>query len=168
MADAQRRTEEVFDSIDRPFDSINEMLEELVESDRERRYRERAHAYFGRLLRAVRVIADPELDRLLNEARDTGALDEDAIEDLHWADLVVSGRRPGEDHETYLVVEVSIALDTDDVERAARRAAALGRLRPTLAVVAGDRISDDAAMMAKIRGVWQVVVGRPVEPGSAA
>jgi hypothetical protein len=170
-----------FDGVDRRFDGVDRRLDgidrqlgrldqhvgELRGSDRERRYRDRASAYFGRLLRLVRVVAAPELDRLLDEGRTTGALDEDAIDDVRWADLIVGGRRPGEESDTYLIVEVSVALDSDDVERAARRAAALGRLRPTLAVVAGDRISTEAAALAKARGVWQMLDGRPVEPGSA-
>ncbi len=175
LTEAQQRTEQHVRALaeaqlrsEGRLDRLEQHMAELRGNDRERRYRERASGFFGRLLRGVRVVDSPELDRLLDEGRDTGALDEDAIDDVRLADIIVGGQRPGEDSDTFLIVEVSVALDSDDVERAARRAAALGRLQPTLAVVAGDRISDEAARLAKARGVWQMVVGRPVEPGSAA
>jgi hypothetical protein len=171
------RTEERFDRLEGRFDRLTEHVADLRGRDRERFYRDRASAYFGRLLRRVRVVPPTELDELLAEGMASGALaegmasgalDEDTAQDVRWADLIVGGRRPGEDRDTYLVIEVSAAVDEDDVERAARRAAALGRLRPTLAVVAGDRLTPEAAALAEARGVWQMLDGRMVQPGSAA
>jgi hypothetical protein len=162
------RTEERFDRLEGHVDRLTEHVADLRCRDRERFYRDRASAYFGRLLRRVRVVPPRELDELLDEGMASGALDEDTAQDVRWADLIVGGRRPGEDRDTYLIIEVSVAVDEDDVERAARRAAALGRLRPTLAVVAGDRLTPEAAALAEARGVWQMLDGRMVQPGSAA
>jgi hypothetical protein len=114
------------------------------------------------------VVGAAELDQILDEGLAAGTLDEDAVQDVRLADLIVGGRRPGEDSDTYLVVEVSAAIDPDDVERATRRAAALGRLRPTLAVVAGERLTPEASALADAREVWRMLDGRGVEPGSAA
>jgi hypothetical protein len=167
LTEAQRRTEERLGRLEGRVDRVEQHLADLGGSDRERRYRERASAYFGRLLRRVRVVAATELDDLLDEGVASGALDEESVQDVRWADLIVGGRRPGDDQDTYLVVEVSVAVDSDDVERAARRAAVLGRLRPTLAVVAGDQLTMEAAALAEARGVWQMVDGRVVKPSSA-
>ena len=179
LAEAQQRTETRLDGIeqhlgeferrtDRRFDRLEQQVGELRGSDRERRYRDHASAYFGRLLRRVRMVAAAELDDLLDEGLASGALDEETVQDVRWADLIVGGRRPGDDRDTYLVVEVSVAIGPDDVERAARRAAALGRLRPALAVVAGDRLTSEAAALAEARGVWRMLDGRLEAPGSDA
>jgi hypothetical protein len=161
LAEAQRRSEG-------RLDRLEDHVAALRGDSLERRYREHADGYFGRLLRRVRVVGFPELDGLLDEAMATGALDEDTALDVRLEDLIVGGRRPGEDGDTFLVVEVSVAIDADDVERAARRAAALGQVRPTLPVVAGDHPTSEAAALAAARGVWQILSGRVVEPSSAA
>jgi hypothetical protein len=157
---AVRRTDEIFHRLEEHF-------AELLDSDRERRYRDRAGAYFGHLLRRVRLVPAAELDELLEEGLATGALDADSVQEIRWADLIVRGRRAGEDQDTYLVVEVSVAIEADDVEQAARRAAVLGRLRPTLPVVAGDRLAPEAQALAEARGVWQVLDGRAEAPHSS-
>lgn len=55
-------------------------------------------------------------------------------------------------------------VDSEDVERAATRAALLRRTgQPVLAVVAGEGVTERAAGMAQHRGVWQVTNGT-VEP----
>ena len=153
-------------AIDETFDRLEEHLAELLDSDRERRYRERASAYFGCLLRRAWVVADAELEDLLDEGVATGVLDEDAAHDVRWSDLIVRGPRRGADGDIYLVVEVSFAIDSDDVERSARRAAVLGRLRPTLAVGAGARLTPEAAVLAEARGVCCVLEGRLVASGT--
>jgi hypothetical protein len=109
-----------------------------------------------------------ELADLLDEGIAAGTLDEESAHDVRWTALVARGQRSGEDRDTYLVVEVSVTIDLDDVERAARRAAVLGRLRPTLAVVVGDRLTPGADVQAATRGVWQVLDRRVVSPSSAA
>lgn len=103
-------------------------------------------------------------DTLLEEGVAAGTLNEEAAQDLRLADLVLRGRRPGEDRDTYLVVEVSVGIGPGDIERAARRAAILGRLQPTLAVVAGERVTPEAAALTEARGVWHVLDGGVVAP----
>jgi len=115
----------------------------------EQRYREHAGGYFGRLLRRARIVSPDELDDILDEGLATGAFDEDSAHDVRLADLVVRGRRHGEELETYLVVEVSGVVESADVERAARRAALLGRVRPTVAVVGGEEITRAASKLAQ-------------------
>jgi hypothetical protein len=55
----------------------------------------------------------------------------------------------------------SWGVGTGDVERAVRRAALLGQTGlHTLPVVAGERITDEAAELARAMRVWQVLDGR--------
>lgn len=144
--------------------SVRDQLNRLLGSDLERRYRDHAGGYFGRLVRRVRVVGSVDLDSMLEEGVAAGALDEEAAQDLRLADLVLRGRRPGEDHDTYLVVEVSVGIGPGDVERAARRAAILGRLHPALAVVAGEGITQEASALTEARGVWHVLDGNVIAP----
>jgi hypothetical protein len=113
----------------------------------------------------VRVVRPDELDDLLDEGIAAGALHEDDAHDVRLADLIVRGRRPNQDQETYLVVEVSAGVGPGDVERAARRAGLWGRVRPALPVVAGEWLTPDAATLVETRGVWRVLDGRVERPG---
>ena len=158
------RLEQKVDQLDQKFDRLDEQVGHLRGSDLERRYRDHAGGYFGRLLRRVRVVGADELDDLLDEGLAAGALDDHGAHEVRLADLVVRGRRPGEEWETYLVVEVSAGLDRDDVERAARRASLLGRVRPTLAAVGGERVMEEVAELADTRGVWRLLDGRILAP----
>jgi len=65
------------------------------------------------------------------------------------------------------VVEISAVVHTGDVERAARRAAALQKALPEMevrAVVAGPEIHPRARAMARERGVWWLTDGRAFAP----
>jgi archaellum component FlaC len=133
----------------------------------ETRYRDRAGAYFSRVLGRVRLLSQRELDVLLERAIDAGTLDNEAAREIRLADLIIRGRRLEDGAEAYLAVEVSAGIGPDDVERALHRAALLSRLGPALPVVAGERISSEVAALARERGVWQVLDGRVVDPAAA-
>jgi predicted nuclease with TOPRIM domain len=81
-------------------------LERLKGSDLERRYRERAYAYFSRLLRGIHVLSGDELMALLEEAITQKQLSEDEADDILQADVVIRGRRREDGSEVYMVVEV--------------------------------------------------------------
>jgi len=166
VIETQQRIEQRLQKLVRTQDQMAGQLGQLRDEFVELRYREHVGGYFGRLLRRARVVRADELDDLIDHGLTTGVLDEETAHDLRLADLIVRGRRPGERDETYLVVEVSAGLDRDDVLRAARRAAVLRRLRPALAVVAGDGLTPEAAEVAGAAGVWQVLDGRAEAPRS--
>ncbi|MBA2447184.1 MAG: hypothetical protein H0V51_04065 [Chloroflexi bacterium] len=166
LVHAQQALTDRQDEFAREQRDMRNMLAQLRGNDLERRYREHADAYFGRLLRRVRVVGPRERDQLFEEGIASGLLDEETAFEVRQADLIVRGRRPGEDHDTYLVIEVSAAVDPHDVERAARRASLLRRLRPALAVVAGERITTEAEGPIKTQRVWQLLDGRILEPGA--
>ena len=59
----------------------------------------------------------PDFDRVLTRAVQSGEISDDDMYDLYEADLIVS-----DDADRYVVFEVSLTADSDDIARAARRA----------------------------------------------
>jgi hypothetical protein len=161
LAEAQRRTEQ---RIGRLQDDVGDLKGVILEE----RYYRRASSYFSRLVRRSQVISSSELTGLLAEAVARGALSEEGADEVGWADVVVRGQRREDATEVYLVVEVSWGVGTSDVERAVRRAALLAQTGvPTLPVVAGDHILDEAAELCRAMRVWQVLDGRVIAPSAA-
>jgi hypothetical protein len=141
---------------------------ELKGDSLERRYRERAPAYLGRLVRRAHALSSEELAALVEEAVAEGRLTEDQADDLILADLVVRGRRRDDGREVFLVIEIYWGAGPDDVERAARRAEILSRLgAPAVAVVAGRTITADGARLAQRKQVWQITDGIATAPASS-
>ena len=190
LAEAQRRTEERVAALVEVQNRINEQIAALTRvvyaltedvrvlkidvgdlkgDNLERRYREKAPAYFGRLVRRMRVLSAEELAGLLEDAVEQGQLTEAEKDEAILTDVVVRGRYQGSGAEVYLVVEVSWGVGVHDVERAVQRAAVLGKLGiPALPVVAGKAVTAQAEQLAHQKHVWQVIDGQAVSPQSAA
>lgn len=173
LAEAQRRTEERVQSLAEALEALTRRVDQLTDdvgdlkgSDLERRYRERAPAYFDDLLRRIYVLSAQELAALLDEPVAKGVLSQAERKDLLMSDVVVRGRRRKDDGEAYLVVEVSVGIGKGDVERAVRRAEVLSRAleQPSMAVVAGEWITPKAEQQARQWGVWRVLDGRALAP----
>ena len=188
LAEAQQRTEQQVAQLTQQVAQLTQQVAQIVEAQRrterqivrlqddvgelkgivlEQRYRNRAFAYFSRLVRHMHTVTDDELVALLEEAVARGVLSEDGMDEIGRADVVVQGqRREGQSpDEVYLVVEVSWGVGPRDVERAVRRAALLGQTGlQTMPVVAGERITDEAAELARAMRVWQVLDGRVTAP----
>lgn len=144
-------------------------LGRLKGSDLERRYRERGHAYFSRLLRWPHVLSSDELVALVDDAIAQGQLSEDEADDLFQADVVVRGRSRDGDTTTFLVVEVSWGVGLSDVQRASWRAGLLARLgSPVLPVVAGTWANPEAQEAIHALQVWQLIDGRLTPPSREA
>ena len=164
LVEAQRRAER---QIVRLQDDVGELKGIVLEQ----RYRNRAFAYFARLVRRMHTVTDDELVALLEEAVARGVLSEDGMDEIGRADVVVRGQRRESQSpdEIYLVVEVSWGVGPGDVERAVRRAALLGQTGlHTMPVVAGERITDEAAELARAMRAWQVLDGRVTAPNDDA
>jgi hypothetical protein len=190
LAEAQRRTEERVAALAEAQNRINEQIAALTRvvyaltedvrvlkidvgdlkgDNLERRYREKAPAYFGRLVRRMRVLSAEELAGLLEDAVEQGQLTDAEKDEAILTDVVVRGRYQGSGAEVYLVVEVSWGVGVHDVERAVQRAAVLGKLGiPALPVVAGKAVTAQAEQLAHEQHVWQVIDGQAVSPQSAA
>lgn len=167
LAEAQWRTQAALELLTVRVDAMSNQFADMRGQLLEIRYRDHAGGYFGHLVRRVRVVGADELDDLLDEGLASGVLDEAASVDVRRAALLLRGRRPGEDGDTYLVVEVSAGVGPTDVERAARRAGFLGRLRPALAVAAGEWLTPEADELTRAQDVWRVLDGRTLEPSES-
>ncbi|MGC9024476.1 MAG: hypothetical protein ACP5NB_06565, partial [Chloroflexia bacterium] len=163
LAEAQKRTEEQVQALVREMivvkadikvlkDDMGSVKGRLLEMD----YREKAPAFFGRLLRRVRV---QPLAEWLEELEAHLAPEE--VDEVWRLDLVVGGvLREGP--QVWLAVEVSAVVDRNDVERAARRAGLLRRLgRPVVAVAAGEELTEGGVEEARARQVALFRDGQP-------
>ena len=168
LTETQERLISEFDALTRTVLGLVDDVGKLKGSDLERRFRERAFAYFGRLIRRAHVLTQEELADQLDGGLARGAITEREADELTWADLIVRGKRRDDATEVSLVVEVSYGVGVGDVERVERRAELYGRLvAPVLPVVAGEAVTAEAAQCARSEGVWQLVRGGVVPPDTA-
>jgi len=122
----------------------------------ERRVRERAPAYLGRLVRRCRVISFEDLADVLEDAVEAGLIKETDMEDALLLDCVAKGfLKDGSGKEVILALEVSVKADVEDVERASRRADILSQAygRDAIGIVIGREITDRARQMGEKGGV---------------
>ena len=171
LAEAQQRTEqrlaEFVQSTDRRFRDVMEALGTLKGNELERVYRERAARYFGSIFKGLRVLADHEVDQLLESALARDALSWEERDDILRADVVARGRLRSTGQEAYLVVEVSWGVGPGDVERAHRRAERLKKATGlVMAAVAGVSILPEARQLAETLGVIRVTDGVLEESGA--
>ncbi len=167
LIEAQVRTEEVLKSLIATQQKFEERLQRLeirlgqMDGDLlEIRYQERATAYFGRILRRVKVV---DLSDILDTLEER--LTPDEVDELFNLDLLIRGRARGDREETgpeiWLAVEVSALIDTEDVERAIQRAILLRKAGySAIPAVAGRNISPVAERVARREGVAIVQDGR--------
>ncbi len=129
LAEAQRQSEVQLTRLEATVAKLAEQVGRLT--DRvgrldgrmlELTYREKAGAYFGPLLRRLRVVPPHTLEDDL-EVR----LSAEEFQDVLRLDLLVNGqvRRAAKVSEVWLAVEISVVIDREDVARATRRAALL-------------------------------------------
>jgi len=136
--EVDRRFDEVdrrFDEVDRRFDvsdarhdrteqrldRIEKDLGYLKGRDRERWFRDNAKNIFGRFMKRPQVVDLPDLEEILGE--DT--LTQEHRDLLAEADLIVRGIGRDTQREVFAVLEASWKVDSNDVERARRRAEVL-------------------------------------------
>jgi hypothetical protein len=110
-------------------------------------YREKAHAYFGKLLRKLEVVSPVALEDQLEEK-----LTDEEFDDLMELDILLSGiprRVPGHG-QVWLAVEVSSVVDKNEVRRAEHRALLLRKAGiDAIPVVAGAGITEGAEFEAE-------------------
>ena len=156
LAEAQRQSEVQLTRLEATVAKLAEQVGRLT--DRvgrldgrmlELTYREKAGAYFGPLLRRLRVVPPHTLEDDL-EVR----LSAEEFQDVLRLDLLVNGqvRRAAKVSEVWLAVEISVVIDREDVARATRRAALLRKAGyRAIPLVAGEQMTagaEDAARAA--------------------
>ncbi len=130
-------------------------LEVLLSYGAEKRFRELPRL-FSHLILLPRPLSRDDLDGWLQEHVAGGRLTEAEAIRILRSDIVFRGGES--DDPACLVVEVSWSVDRSDVRRARERASLLRKVVPrTIAVVAGQRIADDAAALAEREGVARVI-----------
>ncbi len=134
-----RQIDERFEQVDRRLNRLEGRVGNLEGHNYERRVRTRL------LLRMARNFGmdspfialhqegqiSPELNRMYAQAIRSDAVTPDELDDLQEADIIISDA----DHR-HAVVEVSITTDSNDIERAARRANVLSTLSNSSVVAA--------------------------------
>jgi len=107
------------DTLKRDVDTLKKDVAYLKGSDRERWYRDKAHAVFGRLVLKGKPFEEKAVEILWN-AYKRGQISKEERDEVLSSDLLWSGERDGK--FVVLVVEVSFTISQDDVERAKKRA----------------------------------------------
>lgn len=145
---------------------VEDRLGSLWGHEMERKYRERATAYFGRLLSAVEVLDTQVLGKVADQAVRADRLTWEERLELLWTDVVVRGKNP-EGQEVGFALEVSSVIDKNDVERALRRAELCSKTLgiPVYPAVAGEKVSEELAKFCQTRGVWLLLDGHLQPPG---
>ena len=161
LAEAQARTEQMLQALIIAQQKLEVRVGRMDGELLEIRYERRATAYFGRVLRRVRVVEVPELLDTL-EVR----LTPEEVDEVLNLDLLVVGRprRPGampEEREVWLAVEISATVDTEDVERAVERATMLRKAGyAVIPAAAGREATPIAEEAAQEQGVLLIRDGR--------
>jgi uncharacterized protein YoxC len=163
LVEAQQRTER---SLAELIDTVNVLgtRQARLRGDvLELKYARKAHAYFGRYLRRLRVLLPDGLDETI-EDRLEAALSDDEVATVLLLDLLAVGRprrRDGWPDELWLATEVSAVIDRHDVERASERAALVRKAGlAAIPVVAGESVTEGATELLQDLPVVLVLNGR--------
>ena len=143
---------------------LGQRTDYLMGSDAEWRFRRNAGAYFGDILRRIRVIDNNDLAIQVDDAIVAGAFQRADRRFVLALDLALRGRDWDTNEKKCLAVEVSVGLGQSDVERAKSRAMLLEKLLgiPAIPVVAGYSIAPEFQQLADGQGVQVVITEEPV------
>jgi hypothetical protein len=150
------KLEEEFKVVKQDVALLKQDVAELKGDNFERKVRERAPSYFGRLIRKCRILPIEELADLLDDAVEKKVITEEEREDALKTDVVVTGvLKEDSGKRVALVTEVSMKADRQDVERAYSRAKIIGGVLnlPAISVVIGREYTEGAKEKAEEMGV---------------
>ena len=152
------------DTHDTRLGRLERRADYLMGSDAEWRFRRNAGAYFGDILRRIRVIDNNDLAIQVDDAIVAGVFERADRRFVLALDLALRGRDWDTNEEKCLAVEVSVGLGQSDVERAKSRAILLEKLLgvPAIPVVAGYSIAPEFQRLADGQGVQVVITEEPV------
>ena len=151
------------DSHDTRLGRLERRTDYLMGSDAEWRFRRNAGAYFGDILRGIRVIDNNDLAIRVDNAIVAGQFERADRRFVLALDLALRGRDWDSNEEKCLAIEVSVGLGQSDVERAKSRAILLEKLLgiPAIPVVAGYSIAPEFQQLADGQGVPVVITEEP-------
>jgi hypothetical protein len=154
LAQAQARTEQALTQLAERVDAlvgrVGAAWGKLLELDVARK----GPAYFGQWIRRSRVLDPGDLVELLDDAVDAGQISMVERDQAILADVVLTGPRHQDGAVVRYVAEISGGVGTNDVKRAAERAAIVAKLGiTTIPVVVGEHISRNAQAAAEAAGV---------------
>ena len=116
-------------------------------------------------MRRIKILKGESSQPLLDFIDDTdavidGSVSDDLVNDLLLADIVASGTRWSDRAPVHLVAEVSIAIDANDIRRAAERASTMAAVmgETAIAAVVGERIPDSERRRAERSGVAVTII----------
>jgi outer membrane murein-binding lipoprotein Lpp len=142
------------DILKQDVDLLKKDVAYLKGSDRERWYRDKAHAVFGRIILKGKPFEEKAAE-ILWDAYKRGQISKEERDEVLSADLLWSGERDGK--FVVLVVEVSFTISQYDVERAKKRAEILRKLGIlAIPVVGGVELGKDV----KLDDVGYIVDGK--------
>lgn len=157
LSEAQKRTESSLQSLAATVERLSIRTDKVVGRTLELQFRDRLTSYLGLFLRRGRLLAAADL---LEEIE--SKVDPREAEDFLQSDAVAKGIVAGE--PTYVVAEVSATADSDDVVRAARRAAILRKAGlPAIPLVACEAITAGTMSFAREQAVRIWLDGRLLE-----
>ncbi len=132
------------DILKKDVDILKKDVAYLKGSDRERWYRDKAHAVFGRLVLKGKPFEEKAVE-ILWDAYKRGQISKEERDEVLSSDLLWSGERDGK--FVVLVVEVSFTISQYDVERAKKRAEILRKLEIlAIPVVGGVELAKDVKL----------------------
>ena len=164
--------EERLSRLENAIQNLTEQVRALTESQRqtdntvsrlkgeslEWSYRNKIYGYFGYLMRRLKVVDLSTIDEALEATLTSGE-----FRDVFRLDLLATGRlRTSPDRpEVWLAIEISAVVDSNDVDRAWRRAELIRRVTPlVLPVAAGDRVTSGAETAAHDQNVVLMTDGQ--------
>ena len=167
----QEEMKDAFARMERRQDRVEGHLNNLRGTEYERRAARRARRAAARWLNlfhatVVQAITVPDnniIPNLMDDAVAANRVTLEQADDLELADLILAGSlTDAGDEPAYAVVEVSLAIDENDINRARERAGALARasaapvaVRPA---VIGTAIPDDARLYADRNSVAVIII----------
>ena len=179
LAEAQQRAEvrlanveDRLSKIETAIQHLTEQVRALTESQRQTEntvsrlkgeslewsYQNKIYGYFGYLMHRLKVVDLATIDEALEATLTSGE-----FRDVFRLDLLATGQlRTSPDRpEVWLAIEISSVVDSNDVDRAWRRAELIRRVTPlVLPVAAGDRVTSGAETAAHDQNVVLMTDGQ--------
>ena len=154
VAELTREVRELTENQQRIDNTVSRLKGESLEWS----YRNKIYGYFGYLMRRLKVVDLSTIDEALETTLTSGE-----FRDVFRLDLLATGqlRESPDRPEVWLAIEISSVVDSNNVDRAWRRAGLIRRVEPlVLPIAAGDRVTLGAETAARDQNVVLMTDGQ--------